>query len=184
MKQPITYRQTLLLTAVLYAFIFGFAACQHPIDNPSFSCPDMDMTASINGQTRKMMQTNSILFRQETDSGGLKYWSMESISDSFKIVLNVTDGMFSQDAIKNDTIRLDTFTFRRGSTNPIHKGLVMAGIYNANGSYDFLNTDSSAIIIRWINTKRQLISGSFFFTGDNQRITGSGTFNSACYITQ
>lgn len=184
MKQPIPYKLTLLLTAALYALILGFAACQHPIDDPSFSCPGMDMTASVNGQIRKMMQTNSILFRQETDSGGIKYWSMESISDSFKIVLNVTDGMFDQNAIKNDTIHLDTFIFRQGSTNPIHKGLVMAGIHNANGIYDFFNTDSSAIIIRWINTKRQLISGSFFFTGNNKRITGSGTFNSACYVTQ
>jgi hypothetical protein len=173
-------RKTLPLTAVASFFLF-FAACQNDVDGPSLSCPAMKMTATIAGHQSAMTLTNSIIFRSATDSGGLKMLNMETVSDSFKVVFNLTDGMYDENALKNDSIHLDTFRFSR--LGPQKKGLVAAGFLNNGGTFNLLTTDTSHIIISKINTRTQTISGSFFFMADNRTITGGGSFENACYVS-
>ncbi|HEY9259894.1 hypothetical protein [Chitinophaga sp.] len=177
--QLIPSRKTLPLATMVCFFLF-FTACQNDGDGPSLSCPEMKMSAIIGGRERAMTLTNSIIFRSKTDSGGHKLLNMESISDTFKVVFNLTDGMYNENALKNDSIHLDTFRFSRlGPQN----GLVAVGFMNNSGSFDLLTTDTSNIIIRKINTQTQTISGSFFFIADNQTVTGGGSFENACYVS-
>jgi len=178
--QLIPSRKTLSLTAMVCFFLFS-VACQNSDDGPSLSCPNMKMTATIAGQIRFMTLTNSIIFRKNTDTGGIKLLNIEAASDSFKVVFNLTDGMYNENALKNDSIHLDTFRFSR--FGPQKKGLVAAAFLNGSGAFDFLVTDTSHIIISKINTRTQTISGSYFFMADNRTITGGGSFENACYVS-
>jgi hypothetical protein len=168
------------LTAMAGFFLF-LAACQNDVDGPSLSCPQMKMTATIAGRSSLMSLTNGVLFRTETDSGGIKMLNLETVSDTFKVVLNLTDGGYDSNALKNDSIHLDTFPFSR--LGPQKKGKVVAAFLGNGGNYNFLVTDTSHIIIRKINTKTQTISGSFFFMAENRTITGGGSFENACYVS-
>ncbi|MGO4294654.1 hypothetical protein [Chitinophaga sp. RAB17] len=181
MKHQLIPRRKTLLLAAMATFFLLFPACQNDTDGPSFSCPEMKMTATIAGRSSAMTLTNSIIFRSITDSGSHKLLNMETISDTFKIVFNLTDGMFDENAIKNDSLHLDTFRFSR--LGPQKKGLVAAAFLNNNGNFDFLTTDTSNIIIRKINTRAQTISGSFFFMANDRTITGGGSFENACYVS-
>ena len=169
----------LLLAAYLLPFL---TACQNTVDEPSLSCPEMNMTAAIQGRERTMNLSSSIIFRQQTDSGGLKFLSMETVSDTFKVVFNLTDGLFDEIALKNDSLHLDTYSFSAGDSPK--KGLVVAAIMEpGTGDYQFLTTDTSSITIRKINTKTKVLSGRFFFMANSRTITGEGTFKNACYVS-
>ena len=178
--QLIPSRKTLPFVTMVSFFLF-LMACQNSEDGPSLSCPNMKMTTTIAGQMRFMSLTNSIVFRKNTDSGGIKLLNMEATSDTFKVVFNLTDGMYGENALKNDSIHLDTFCFSR--LGPQKKGLVAAAYLNSSGAFDFLTTDTSHIIISKINTRTQTISGSYFFMADNRTVTGGGSFENACYVS-
>lgn len=167
----------------MVSFFLFLAACQNSVDEPSLSCPDMKMTATIAGRSSVMNLTSGLLFRAKTDSGDVKYLSMETISDTFKVVLNLTDGMYNENDAKNDSLRLDTFPFSLTDPKMTKKGLVVAAYSNNSGGYNYLTTDTSNIIIRKINTKAQTVSGSFFFMANNRTVTGEGSFENACYLS-
>lgn len=174
-------KSALLLSAALYLCLF-LTACQNTVDEPSLSCPEMNMTAAIQGQRSAMNLSSSIIFRQQTDSGGLKFLSMETISDTFKVVLNLTDGLFDEIAIKNDSLFLGTYNFP-ATTSP-RKGVVVAAIMQQDGGdYNFLTTDTSSITIYKINTRTRVLSGKFFFMANNRTVTGEGSFKNACYVS-
>jgi len=170
------------LTCIAISLLLTLSACQNGVDTPSLSCPEMKMTAAIDGRSRPMSLSNSILFRKaEDDEGGEKFFSMEAISDTFKIVLNLTDRAPDATSLKNDSLRLDTFFYSR--TGPIKGGLVAASIIDHTGNYNTAVTDTSYIIIKKVNTRNQTISGSFFFMADNLGISGEGAFENACYVS-
>jgi hypothetical protein len=107
---------------------------------------------------------------------------MEAVSDTFKVVFNLTDGLFDEMALKNDSLHLDTYSFPSG--NFPEKGLVVAAVMAPGaGDYQFLTTDTSSITIRKINTKTKVLSGRFFFMANNRTVTGEGTFKNACYVS-
>lgn len=178
--QLIPFGKALPFVAVV-SFFLSLAACQNDIDGPSLSCPEMKMTVNIGDRSSAMSLSSSIIFRTQTDSGGQKFLNMETVSDTFKVILNLTDGGYNDIALKDDSLRLDTFFFSR--TGVEKNGLVAAAIMNNSGNYDFQTTDTSWIIIRKMNTRTQTISGSFFFMTDNQNISGAGSFENACYVS-
>lgn len=180
--QLIPSRKRLPVTTLVCLLLF-LAACQNSVDEPSLSCPDMKMSATIDGHKRSMSLTTGIIFRAKTDSGDIKYLSMETISDTFKVILNLTDGMYSENDALNDSLRLDTFPFSLTSPPTDKKGLVVAAFSNNGGGYNYLNTDTSNIIIRRINTKTKKVTGSFFFMANNRTITGGGYFENACFVS-
>ena len=166
---------------LVISFFLSFSACQNDVDSPSLSCPEMKMTSTIEGRSRQMSLSSSIIFRSSTDSGGQKFLNMETISDTFKIVLNLTDGGYDELALKNDSLRLDTFFYSR--TGSVKHGLVAAAIIDNTGNYNPAITDTSYIVIKKVNTRGQTISGRFFFMADNRSISGEGAFENACYLS-
>lgn len=129
-----------------------------------------------------MNLSSSLIFRQQTDSGGLKFLSMETVSDTFKVVLNLTDGLFDEIALKNDSLFLGTYSFP--ATSSPRKGVVVAAIMQqGSGDYNFLTTDTSSITIYKINTRTRVLSGKFFFMANNRTVTGEGSFKNTCYVS-
>ncbi|SEW08210.1 hypothetical protein [Chitinophaga arvensicola] len=165
----------------LLCILFLFPACQQDVDGPSISCPGMQMLASIDNRSTPMNFSRSLLFRERTDTGGLKFLSLETVSDSFKIVLNVTDGMYEDAGLLNDSLKLKTYIFSR--QQHLSGGLVAMALKNAAGQFDFLTTDSSSVTIRKINLRTQTVSGNFYFTDNAKKIVSSGTFDNACYLS-
>ncbi|NLR65086.1 hypothetical protein HGH92_12285 [Chitinophaga varians] len=165
---------------VLTAILLCMAACQHSIDTPILSCPEMTMTGTVQNTTRTLNLSTSTLFRQQLDSGGVKFLSMEAVSDSFKFVLNLMDGPYSDPAISNDSLKLKTYVYSK--SRRLQGGLVVAAMNNV-GDYTYLNTDTSAITLTFINTKLKKVSGTYYFEAEGRKITGSGTFQNACYVT-
>ncbi|SKA17598.1 hypothetical protein SAMN04488128_1021349 [Chitinophaga eiseniae] len=156
------------------------AACQRNIDTPILSCPEMTMTGTVQNTTRSMNLSTSTLFRQQLDSGGVKFLSIEAVNDSFKLVLNLMDGPYGDPAIGNDSLKLKTYVYSKARR--LQGGLVVAAINNS-ADFDYLRTDTSSITITFINTKLKKVSGTFYFEADNHKVTGSGTFQNACYVT-
>ncbi|MFY0253150.1 hypothetical protein ACDQ55_04265 [Chitinophaga sp. 30R24] len=157
-------------------------SCQNTVDTPTMGCSDMDMTTTIQNKARTMNLTSSILFRQHSRNGGAKYLSIEAVSDTFKVILNLEDSRFEDDAdLSNDSIHLDTFLFSR--TGPQKGGLVVGAWKNSFGDYDYLTTDTSSITIKKINTKKKTISGSFYFLANDRKVLGEGSFENACYLS-
>lgn len=177
---PLQTNHALPVMALLYT-LFLFPACQQDVDSPSITCPGMQMTATIENRTIEMNYSKSLLFRQQTDTGGLKFLSVETVSDSIKIVLNLTDGMYEDGALLNDSLHLKTYTFSRRSYQS--GGLVAVAIRDGSGQFNFLTTDTSSVTIRRVNTKSQTISGSFYFADNDNKINGTGIFNNACYLS-
>ncbi|RBL93618.1 hypothetical protein DF182_14015 [Chitinophaga flava] len=127
-----------------------------------------------------MNLSTSTIFRQQLDGGGTKMLSMEAVSDSFKLVLNLMDGPYPDATIGNDSLKLKTYVYSK--TARLQSGLVVAAISNM-GVYNYLNTDTSSITLDFINTKLKKVSGHFYFEADGHKVTGSGEFRNACYVT-
>lgn len=181
MKHQLTPTKSIGLL-IAFASIFLFAnACQNSIDDPSLSCPGLIMTTTIGPHVNVMHFSSGIIFRSTTDSGGLKLLNIETASDSVKIAFNLTDGMYDENAMKNDSLHRDTFYFPHPGAPG--KGLVVVSFANTNGNFDLITTDTSQIIISKINTKTQTISGSFFFMANSRTVTGRGSFENACYVS-
>ncbi|WP_142684660.1 hypothetical protein [Chitinophaga polysaccharea] len=169
---------TLPLMALLCILL---TSCQHGEDLPSLSCPEMQMVTTIGNTTSTMSFSRSLLFRERTDTGGLKFLSVETVSDSCKVVFNLTDGMYDEPGLRNDSLHLKTYTYTRQGAQS--GGLVAVAVKNNNGEFTFLTTDSSSVTIRKMNLRSQTISGSFYFVDNEKKIDGSGTFENACYVS-
>ncbi|HEY8956529.1 hypothetical protein [Chitinophaga sp.] len=156
-------------------------ACQHGDDLPSLSCPEMQMVTNIGNTTNIMSFSRSLLFRERTDTGGLKFLSVETVSDSCRVVFNLTDGMYDEAGLRNDSLHLKTYTYTRHGAQS--GGLVAVAVKNSNGEFTFLTTDSSSVTIRKMNLRSQTISGSFYFVDNEKKINGAGTFENACYVS-
>ncbi len=157
----------------------AFSACQNDYEMPPFNCESVSEHFIFNEKTIPLKLVYSNLFRLETDSGNYKYLGMESISDSFKIVLNIHHGPYTSEQLASDSIPLGDYSY---STNrPTNTGSIAVGIKSQNG-YQFLNIDTASIILSRINIKRQVVSGTFYFR-TKDAITSTGTFNDACYLS-
>lgn len=177
-NQRIAFKKRLLPAVVVMAI--GLYACQSDFETPIMSCPEMSMVASVQGSIRSMNLSTSTLFRQQMDSGGVKFLSMEAVSDSFKLVINLVDGTYPDNILVNDSIRLKTYQYSKAAG--IQGGLVVAAINNL-GDYNYLTTDTSSITITRLNTKLKTVSGKFYFEASNHKVSGSGTFQNTCYVS-
>ncbi|RAK41949.1 UNVERIFIED_ORG: hypothetical protein DFS12_1011310 [Chitinophaga ginsengisegetis] len=165
----------------LLCFLVMLSACQHEVDPPSLSCPEMQMVTTIGTSNNTMTFSRSLLFRERTDTGGLKFLSVETVSDSCRVVFNLTDGMYDEAGLKNDSLHLKTYTYTRQGIQT--GGLVAVAIKNSNGEFTYLTTDSSSVTVRKMNLRAQTISGTFYFTDNEKKISGTGTFENACYVS-
>lgn len=177
-RHSVALRKTAI--PVFMAFVLCLAACQQDIETPVLSCPEITITGTVQNTTRPMNLSTSTLFRQQLDSGGTKVLSMEALSDSFKLVINLVDGPYPDATIGNDSLKLKTYLYSK--TTRQQNGLVVVAIYNS-GSYTYLNTDTSSITLDFINTKLKKVSGHFYFEASGHKVTGSGVFRNACYVT-
>jgi hypothetical protein len=155
-------------------------ACQNNYEIPSFNCQSVTTNIIINEKNVPLQLVNSNLFRLETDTGYSKHLSMESISDSLKIVLNIHHGPYTPATIVNDSLPLDTYTYiaNRLSNN----GSIAVGI-KTNSGFKFLTIDSASITLSKLNIKRQIVSGTYYFESGKDATKGTGTFNDACFIS-
>nr|WP_295871829.1 DUF6252 family protein [uncultured Chitinophaga sp.] len=171
-------KKTIVLVSMVV--MLCMVACQRNIDTPILSCPEMTMTGTVQNTSRSMNLSTSTLFRQQLDSGGVKFLSIEAVSDSFKLVLNLMDGPYGDHAIGNDSLKLKTYVYSKARR--LQGGLVVAAINNS-ADFNYLRTDTSSITITFINTKLKKVSGTFYFEAEDRKVTGSGTFQNACYVT-
>lgn len=168
-----------ILTALPIFLLSILLGCQNLIDTPQLSCPSMKMSVTLQAITKNMQLNSNVIFKVHTDSGGIKYLSTEALCDSFKILFNLKDGMFSEQGMQNDSFHLQTYPFLKGK---IDGGLVVIAMATDQG-YNFLETDTSSITITRMNLKSQTLSGYFYFEAGNGEVTGNGTFESACYVS-
>jgi hypothetical protein len=181
MKHYLVPTNNALPLMALLCFLLILAACQHDVDPPSLSCPEMQMVTTIGTSSNPMTFSRSLLFRERTDTGGLKFLSVETVSDSCRVVFNLTDGMYDEAGLKNDSLHLKTYTYTRQGMQT--GGLVAVAVKNNNGEFTYLTTDSSSVTVRKMNLRTQTISGSFYFTDNEKKIKGAGTFENACYVS-
>lgn len=168
-----------ILTALPFVLCSILSGCQNLIDTPQLSCPSMKMSVNLREITKKMQLNSNVIFKTQTDSGGIKYLSTEALCDSFKILFNLKDGMFSEQSMLNDSFHLHTYPFLKGK---IDGGLVVIAMATDQG-YNFLETDTSSITLTRMNLKTQTISGYFYFEAGDGKVTGNGIFESACYVS-
>ncbi|PSL49167.1 hypothetical protein CLV51_101497 [Chitinophaga niastensis] len=181
MKDHLTAtKNTLLLAVLMLALLQLFSACQNEVDTPTLSCPGLSMKASIQNTTNSLNLVSNVVFRQQTDTGGVKFMSLEAISDTMKVLLNVMDGVYDENALKNDSLYLKTYIFSTAADR--QGGLVVVSV-NDGIDYKPYTTDTSSITITRINTIKKTISGNFYFAANNRTISGKGTFQNACYVS-
>ncbi|SHM33995.1 hypothetical protein SAMN05444266_107449 [Chitinophaga jiangningensis] len=161
------------------AAAIGLSACQNIIDEPTLSCPEMVFNFNTEGKTTPLNLSSSLLFRAETDSGGQKYVSIEGISDSMKVIINLFDGMYVDSLLSNDSIRLKTYTYSRKAK--VEGGLIIIGTRVPGFDYHFLETDTSSITITRINTRKKTITGYYYYANTGNTVTGQGVFQNTCY---
>ncbi len=132
--------------------------------------------------TKNLNLSSSVLFRQETDSGGRKYLSIEALNDSMKIIININDGLYVDSLLMNDTIQSKTYFYSRKTG--LQGGLVVAGIRVPTAyGYDYLQTDSSSVTIMRINPKKRTVTGYYYFSAANNTFQGEGVFQNTCYLS-
>ncbi|RFS23284.1 hypothetical protein DVR12_09700 [Chitinophaga silvatica] len=175
MNQTSTLNQKLFIILIL---LIPLMSCQNLIDTPSLSCPSMKMMVNIGETTRVMNFVSNVIFNQHTDSGGIKFMSTEATCDSFKVLLNLRDTLYTDLELTNDSLHLRTYEFMKGVKND---GLVIIAIATPQG-YKFLETDTSSITIRRINTKNQTVTGFFYLETGNKAKVATGTFENTCYV--
>ncbi|MEC5147654.1 hypothetical protein [Chitinophaga sp. 212800010-3] len=159
------------------------AACKsNSVDTPAISCPNMKMAVTVGTRSDSLNFTRGLLIRQRTDSGILKLLSVETISDSFKVILNISDGIYDETSMKDDSLHLKTYTYSR--LGRPQGGLVVVGMRKIPGTpFDFLTTDSSSITLERVNVTTKTITGTFYFTDKSRAISGSGRFETACFLS-
>jgi len=157
----------------------SFFACQNDYQMPPFNCESVSANLAFNEKNIPLKLAYSNLFRLETDSGNYKYLGMESISDSFKVVLNIHHGPYSSEQIANDSLPLGDYSYVAGRLS--NTGSIAVGIKTQTG-FQFVNIDTASISISRINIKRQVVSGTFYFRTKDAAI-GTGMFNDACYLS-
>lgn len=178
MKKTFTpYWKTLTMAAFILSSLLS---CQQSADTPSLSCPGMTMIVKTAYSSHVMQLKSNVIFRQHTDSGGIKFMSAEAVSDSLKIILNLRDGMFDEAKMNDDSLHLITYSFKKGMKKD---GLVVAALKMNGGYNNYLDTDTSSITLTKMNLKTQTVSGRFYLKTANGEITGNGTFENACYTS-
>ncbi|CAL1520969.1 hypothetical protein [Chitinophaga sp. MM2321] len=172
-------KKTRLLPALAFIVLLCYA-CQGNIDTPELSCPEMSMTATLGNNTHALNLIANTIFRQKTDTGGHKYLSLEAVSDSLKVIINVTDGIYTGAQLADDTFHLKDYYYSKAAN--LQGGLVVAAEKNSL-DYTYFTTDTSCVIITKINTANKTVSGRFYFAANSRTITGSGIFEHACYVS-
>ncbi|HVI47692.1 MAG TPA: hypothetical protein VM802_22665 [Chitinophaga sp.] len=179
--EKVINKKKLLPIIIAASASLPFTACQQKIDTPELSCPELSMTATLQDKTNSLKLVTNTIFSQENDSAVTKYLSLEALSDTMKVIINVIDPGYPYNAKTNDSLRLATYRFSR--TANLQGGLVVAGMRNKDGSISYFTTDSSSVTINRVNTVRKTVSGTFTFVADKGAIAGKGTFQNACYVT-
>ncbi|WP_143308413.1 hypothetical protein [Chitinophaga vietnamensis] len=175
-KLNLLFGKLALLCAVSSGML---VSCQTSVDTPIINCPGMSIMGRIGDTSSRLNLSGATLFRQENDSAFSKYLSIEALSDSMKVIINIIDGPYTDGKIADDSIHTQTYYFSR--SRKIQGGLVVAGVRSL-GDYNYLTTDSSQVTITRINTKHQTVSGNYTFYA-NGNITGSGVFDNVCYVS-
>lgn len=179
-NQHSEHRRKTVVPVFTALMLLCMTACQHDIETPVLSCPEMKMAGTVQNTSRPMSLSTSTLFRQQMDTGAVKFLSIEAVSDSFKIVLNLMDGPYPDATINNDSLKLKTYVYSK--SRRLQGGLVVAATRSVV-DYNYLQTDTSSITLTFINTKLKKVSGTYYFEAAGHTISGSGTFQNACYVT-
>ncbi|GAA0532223.1 hypothetical protein [Chitinophaga japonensis] len=174
----------ILLPFLTVAVLWGVCcACESDYNAPSFSCSGYTFDLSLQDSTSSTLAlSNNTYFRTPTDTGGYKYITLEAVVDSFKIIFNLKDGPYYDDAtLWNDNFPVKTYRYRR-YTDSAASGLVVAGI-RAGDSFQYLDTDTSSITLTEWNAAAQTMTGHYYFEADNRSYKGQGTFSNVCFIS-
>ncbi len=69
---------------------------------------------------------NNTLFRTTTDTGSFKHLATEALVDSFKLIINLLDGPYHNDAVWDDSLPVKVYNYSK--LNPaVSHGLILAG---------------------------------------------------------
>lgn len=171
-----------LLRLLAAALLCGACwACENGQDAPSFTCGGAAIRLTMADKTSQLAVVNNTLFRAATDSGGYKLLTLESANDSFKIIFNLRAGPYRGNSLWDDRLPVQRYSYSRQATGP-NSGLVAAGI-KAGNSFQFADTDTSAVTLtRWDLTE-QTMSGTYYFETVGRTVRGEGSFNNVCFVS-
>lgn len=153
-------------------------SCKRSGDTPPYNCTSAAMQLQVNGKNTNLRVINNTLFRSRTDTGKFKLMSLEALSDSVRLVLNIKDGPYEDASLGSDALLLKTYSFSKGTSN--NGGFMVFGVKSGSG-YRFADTDTSAITINKISLEEHIISGTYYFEADNRTTVGRGTFTNVCF---
>lgn len=136
----------------------------------------------MDGRQQQLSLLNSYLARIHNNDGHFKLYTLEALSDSFKIVMNLTDGSYSiGEGLLVDSIVQKTYTYSR-THEADTSGLLVLGI-KAGDAYNFYATDTAAITVTGVDPVARTISGKYYFVTKDATVTGSGSFNRVCFLS-
>ncbi|ASZ10487.1 hypothetical protein CK934_05605 [Chitinophaga sp. MD30] len=158
--------------------MLAVTSCKRSGDSAPYNCTSAAMQLQIAGKTVTMRVVNNTLFRSRTDTGKFKLMSLEALSDSVRLVLNIKDGPYEESSLGSDAMQLKTYSFAKGTSNT--GGFMVLGVKSGSG-YRFADTDTSAITITKISPEDHIISGTYYFEADNRTTIGKGTFTNVCF---
>ena len=172
-----------LLPFVKVALIWGVScACESNDSTPSFSCSGYSMLLTLQDSSQHSLQvSNNTFFRTPSDTGGIKYVSLETNTDSIKIIFNLKDGLYPDSQLWNDSLPSKTYTYSRTAPSLIG-GLVVVGVKQGD-NFQFADTDSSSITITNWDIRKQTMSGRYYFKSNQHDRSGTGTFTNVCFVS-
>jgi hypothetical protein len=168
-----------LLSIITVAVLWG--ACESDYVAPPYGCSDYTMLLSMqDSSTRSLTVSNNTYFLTNLDTAGYKFLSLEAQEDSFKIIINLKDGPYYDNAaLLYDSLAVTTYHY--GKHSKVSGGLVMVGVKAGNG-IQYYETDSSEITLTRWNVQSQTMSGSYYFEANNRTVNGRGTFTNVCFL--
>lgn len=170
---------SLLTVAVLWGLL---SACESGNNSPSYSCSGYTMHLSFQDSSAISLNvSNNTLFRTTTDTGAYKHLATEALVDSFKLIMNLLDGPYHNDAVWDDSLPVKLYYYSK--TNPaIHSGLILAGTRDGSG-VKYYETDTSCVVVTSWDVRKQTMSGSYYFEANDHTIKGIGTFTNVCFVS-
>ncbi|WP_298739404.1 hypothetical protein [uncultured Chitinophaga sp.] len=175
--------QRQLLSLLTVAVLSGmWCACESGSNSPSYSCSGYTMHLAFQDSSGIDLDiSNNTLFRTTADTGNYKHLATEALIDSFKLIINLLDGPYHNDAIWDDSLPEKVYYYSK-TNRGVNQGLVLAGIREGT-TIKYFETDTSCVLLTKWDPQKLTMTGTYYFEANNHTVKGTGTFTDVCFVS-